>query len=128
MVEVHPSKIIETEQGNIVMEAPDTIRSTALANSIYSFILDDDDLEYLNQLTNDAERNAYIKKKSLKRGMTMFQLSVLAYVVKAPFHINDYFVEPILDLKSFLKFADLPTISKMGDAMKELGMIDPLSA
>lgn len=127
MVQIHPSKIIETAQGNIVMEAPDTIRSTALVNSIYSFILTDEDLDELNKLTNEQERNEYIQKKSLKRGMTMYQLSVLAYVTKAPFHLNDYFEEPILDLKSFLKFADMSIISKMGDAMRELGVIDPLS-
>lgn len=123
----HPSKIIETKDGNIVMEAPDTMRSTALANSIYTYILTDSDLDELNQLSDTAERDAFIKRKSLRKGMTMYQLSVLAFVSKAPWHLNDYITDPVLDLKSFLEYADMELIGKMGETMKELGSIDPLS-
>lgn len=127
MVQTHPQKIIETEQGNIVMESPDVLRSTALVNSIYSYILTDEDLEQLDAMTNAKERNAFIRKKSLKRGMTMYQLTALSYVVSAPFHLNDYTKDPILDIESFLKFASMELIADMAGVMKSLGQIDPLS-
>ncbi len=127
MVQTHPQKIIETEQGNIVMESPDVLRSSALVNSIYSYILTDEDLDVLNEMTDTRERDRFIRKKSLKRGMTMYQLTALSYVVSAPFHLNDYAKEPILDIESFLKFADMELIAKMAGVMKSLGQIDPLS-
>ena len=60
-------------------------------------------------------------------GFTTYQLTILSYVESAPFHLNDYAVEPIFDLKSFLNYVDSDLLKKMGDTMKELGQIDPLS-
>ena len=108
------------------MEKPDLLHTSALSNSIYTYILSDDDLLKLNTMTDTAERDKFIQLKTLKKGYTTLQLSVLAYVTKAPFHLNDYTVEPILDLKSFLEFADAKLISEMSEKIKELGMIDPL--
>lgn len=126
--EVHPKKIIETKKGKIVMEAPDMFRKSALSNSVYTYILNDDDLMKINDMKNDEERNRFIQLKSLKKGYTTTQLSVLSYVVSAPFHLNDYAVEPVLDLKSFLEFIDSETFSLMIEKMRELGTTDPLSA
>ena len=125
--EVHPKKIIETPKGKIVMEAPDMFRKSALSNSIYTYVLTDDDLLILNDMQNDEERNKYIQLKSLKKGFTTMQLTVLSFVTSAPFNLNDYSVEPVLDLKSFLEFIDEDTFSKMIEKMSEIGRIDPLS-
>lgn len=57
----------------------------------------------------------------------MYQMTALAYVKQAPWHLNDYAKEPVLDLASFLEYADMDLIRKMGNAMTELGTIDPLS-
>lgn len=127
MVQVHPTKIIETEKGKIVMSKPDMLRTSALSNSMYSYILTDDELLKLNKMESDQERNEFIKIKSLKMGFTTYQLSILAYIESAPFHLNDYSVEPVFDLKSFLAFVDADLLKKLGDTMKELGQIDPLS-
>ena len=125
--EVHPKKVIESKNGKIVMEKPDLSRTTAMANSIYTYILTDDDLLALNEMKDEKERNMFIKRKSLKKGFTSMQITMLAYVTSAPFHLNDYAVEPILDLRSFLEYADTDLIAKMSKAMDELGKIDPLS-
>ena len=124
--ETHPKKIIKTDKGNIVMEKPDLLHTSALSNSIYTYILSDDDLLKLNEMTETADRDRFIQLKTLKKGYTTLQLSILSYVTSAPFHLNDYSVEPVLDLKSFLEFADAKLIAQMSDAIKELGMIDPL--
>ena len=55
------------------------------------------------------------------------QLMALSYVTKAPFHLNDYATEPLLDLKSFLEYATPQLLNEMMTAIKELGAIDPLS-
>ena len=125
--EVHPKKIVKTEKGNIVMGMPDLLRTSALSNSIYSYILTDDDLMKLNEMTNEEERAKFVQMKTLKKGFTTMQLTLLSYVTSAPFHLNDYSVEPLLDLKSFLEFADAELMNSMSKAMKELGQIDPLS-
>lgn len=125
--EVHPTKIIETDDGKIVMQTPDMAHKSALSNSLYTYILTDDDLAELNTFDKDEDRAKFIKKKTLKKGYTMMQLTVLSFVTSAPFHLNDYMVEPILDLRSFLEFLDEKIFAKMLDAMKELGTIDPLS-
>ena len=127
MIQNHPKKIIETEDGKIVMSKPDMSRTSALSNSMYSYILSDEDLLKLNKMETDQERNEFIKIKSLKMGFTTYQLTILSYVESAPFHLNDYAVEPIFDLKSFLNYVDADLLKKMGDTMKELGQIDPLS-
>lgn len=124
--EIHPKKIIETKDGKIVIEKPDILRTSALSNSIYTYILSDDDLLKLNDMESADERNKFIQLKSLKKGFTTMQLTVLSYVTSAPFHLNDYNVEPLLDLKSFLEYADSELINEMGAKIKELGMIDPL--
>ena len=125
--DVHPKKIIKTEKGNIVMEMPDLMRSSALSNSIYTYVLTDADLLKINEMKTDDERNQYIKMQSLKKGYTVMELTMLAYVTSAPFHLNDYGTETLLDLKSFLEFADMDLLNKMMSAMKEIGVIDPLS-
>jgi len=125
--EVHPKKIVKTEKGNIVMEKPDLLRTSALSNSIYTYILTDDDLLKINEMENEDERAKFIQLKTLKKGFTTMQLTLLSYVTSAPFHLNDYSVEPLLDLKSFLEFADAELMNSMNNAMKELGQIDPLS-
>lgn len=125
----HPTQIIETADGNIVMSKPSVKRSSALSNSIYSIILTDDELLKCNKMETDKERNEFIQVKSLKKGFTTFQLTLLSYVESAPWHMNDYSVEPILDLKSFLDYVDdKPEImAKMKGAIEVLGKIDPLS-
>ena len=125
--EVHPKKIVKTEKGNIVMEAPDMWRGSALSNSIYSYILTDDDLLALNDMKTDEERDRFIKLRTLKKGYTTMQLTVLSYVTTAPFHLNDYKKEPILDLESFIESIDAKIFAEMVEKMKEIGMIDPLS-
>lgn len=125
--DTHPKKTVKTDKGNIVMERPDLLRSSALSNSIYTYVLTDDDLLKLNTMETDEERNQYIRIKSLKKGYTTMQLTLLSYVTSAPFHLNDYGVEPLLDLKSFLEFADMKLLTEMTETMKELGKIDPLS-
>ena len=125
--DVHPKKIVKTDKGNIVMETPDLLRTSALSNSVYTYILTDEDLSVINEMEDEKERSKYIKMKSLKKGFTMMQLSMLAYVTSAPFHLNNYYLEPLLDLKSFIDFADADMMSAMTKAMKELGQIDPLS-
>lgn len=125
--DIHPKKIVKTEKGNIVMETPDLLRTSALSNSIYTYILTDEDLSIVNEMEDEKERSKYIKMKSLRKGFTTMQLSMLAYVTSAPFHLNNYYLEPLLDLKSFIDFADADIMSAMTKAMKELGQIDPLS-
>lgn len=125
--EVHPKKIIETPKGNIVLEMPDLFRSTALSNSIYTYILSDEELLKLNDMQTDEERDQFIKLASLRKGYTSVQLTLLSYVTSAPFHLNDYAVEPLLDLKSFLEFADKDLLGEMMKKVQELGVIDPLS-
>lgn len=124
--EVHPKKIVKTDKGNIVLELPDLARTSALSNSIYTYILTEKDLLEINQITDEKEKDKFIKVRTLKKGFTTFQLSILAYVTSAPFHLNDYTVEPLLDLKSFLEFADTSLLNEMAEKVKELGMIDPL--
>ena len=126
-METHPTKVIQTEHGNIVMSKPDLLRTSALSNSIYSYILTDEELLAMNSMASDKERNDYMQVKVLKRGYTVMQLTMLAYVTSAPFHLNDYLKDPILDLESFLGFADMDLINRMSATMKELGTIDPLS-
>ena len=126
--EVHPKKIVKTEKGNIVMETPDMFRKSALSNSIYSYVLTEKDLLSLNEIANEKERNEFIHIRTLKKGFTMMQLTLLSYVTSAPFHLNDYREEPVFDLNSFIEFLDDKTMNDMINAMKELGTIDPLSA
>lgn len=125
--EVHPKKIIKTEKGNIVMEMPDFLRQTALSNSIYTYILTDEELLELNDIKDAEERDKYLKVRSLKKGYTSVQLTVLSYVTSAPFHLNDYSKDPVLDLKSFVDFVDKGIFTEMVQKMTELGSIDPLS-
>ena len=124
--EVHPKKIIKTEKGNIVMEAPDLARTSALSNSIYTYILTEDDLLKLNEIEDTKEKDRFIRIRTLKKGFTTFQLTALSYVTSAPFHLNDYTTEPLLDLKSFLEFADTDLMNQMAEKIKEIGLIDPL--
>lgn len=128
-MDTHPTKIIQTDDGNIVMSKPNVKRSTALTNSIYTYILTDEDLLKCNRMETDAERNEFIRIKSLKKGYTMYQLSILSFVESAPWHLNDYAIEPLIDLKAFMDYIDdkPELLRQMGDAMKEIGMIDPLS-
>ena len=125
--EVHPKKIIKTDKGNIVMEMPDFYRQTALSNSVYTYILTDEELLELNNISDADERDKYLKIRSMRKGYTSVQLTVLSYVTEAPFHLNDYSKDPILDLKSFLDFVDKGLFTEMVDKMTELGKIDPLS-
>ena len=125
--EVHPKKIIKTEKGNIVMEMPEFLRQTALSNSIYTYILTDEELLELNDIKDAEERDKYLKVRSLRKGYTSVQLTVLSYVTSAPFHLNDYSKDPILDLKSFVDFVDKEIFTEMVQKMTELGSIDPLS-
>lgn len=124
--DVHPKKIIETDDGKIVMERPDLLRTTALSNTITTYLLTDDELLSMNEMETSEERDRFMQLKMLKKGYTTLQYTALSYVTSAPFHLNDYRVEPILDIASFLEYADAELISKMADAMKGLGMIDPL--
>ncbi len=128
-METHPTLIIDTDDGNIVMSKPNVKRSTALTNSIYSYLLTDEELLKCNRMQSDNERDEFIKIKSLKKGYTMYQLSILSYVESAPWHLNDYAIEPLLDLKSFMDYIDdkPDLLKKMGETMKEIGQIDPLS-
>ena len=128
-METHPTLIINTDDGNIVMSKPNVKRSTALTNSIYSYLLTDEELLKCNRMQSDNERDEFIKIKSLKKGYTMYQLSILSYVESAPWHLNDYAIEPLLDLKSFMDYIDdkPDLLKKMGETMKEIGQIDPLS-
>ena len=125
--EVHPKKIVKTAKGNIVMEMPDLLRTTALSNSLYSYVLTDEEILKMNDMATDEERNKFMQLKTLKKGYTTMQLTLLSYVTSAPFHLNDYAVEPLLDLRAFLEFADTNIINDMSVALKELGKIDPLS-
>ena len=125
--DVHPVKIIETKNGNIVLEQPDLLRTSALSNSLYTYILSDEDILKMNAMGSDDERNQFLQLKTLKKGFTTMQLTLLAYVTSAPFHLNDYGTEPLLDLRSFIEFADVELINKMSICIKELGQIDPLS-
>jgi len=125
--EVHPKKIIKTEKGNIVLEKPDMFRTSAMSNSIYTYILTEEDLLKINKMESGEERDKYTQIQSLKKGYTLMQLMALSYVTKAPFHLNDYATEPLLDLKSFLEYATPQLLSEMMSAIKELGAIDPLS-
>lgn len=124
--EVHPKKIIKTDKGNIIMEMPDLLRTSALSNSIYSYILTEDELMKLNDMEDIQEREKFLKVRAMKKGYTTMQLTILSYVTSAPFHLNDYAVEPLLDLKSFLEFADTEIMNKMSQAFTEIGKIDPL--
>lgn len=124
-METHPTKIIQTEKGNIVLSMPDNARLSALSNSIFTYLMSDDDLKKMDELSAE-ERDAFIVLKCRKRGYTFTQLTLLAYVQSAPFHLNDYFTDPIMDLKSFLEIADSELIGKMSKAVEELGLIDPL--
>ena len=128
-METHPTLIIDTDDGNIVMSKPNVKRSTALTNSIYSYLLTDEELLKCNRMQSDNERDEFIKIKSLKKGYTMYQLSILSYVESAPWHLNDYAIEPLLDLKSFMDYIDdkPDLLKKMGETMKEIGQIFPLS-
>lgn len=127
MAETHPTQVIETESGNIVMSLPDIKRSTAMSNSIFTYLFTEDELIEYHNLEDDAKRKHFMQVVTLRRNMTATQLTLLACVQSAPFHLNDYSKEPILDLKSFLDFADNELIGKMATAIKELGMINPLS-
>ena len=109
------------------MEMPDLLRTTALSNSLYSYVLTDEEILKMNDMATDEERNKFMQLKTLKKGYTTMQLTLLSYVTSAPFHLNDYAVEPLLDLRAFLEFADTNIINDMSVALKELGKIDPLS-
>lgn len=126
--DMHPKKIIETKDGKIVMEMPDMYRQTALSNSMYSYILTDEELLQMNEITDVEERERFMKIRTLRKGYTTIQLTVLSYVTSAPFHLNDYRKEPILDLEAFLDYIDKDSFMQMVEKMKELGSIDPLSA
>lgn len=126
--EVHPKKIVKTPKGNIVLEAHDMFRTSALSNSMYTYIFTDEDLEKINAMETDKERNSFMKLKSMRKAYTVSQLTALSYITSAPFHLNDYSVEPLLDLKSFLEFIDQDMFNEILNKIKELGLVDPLSA
>lgn len=127
MTETHPTKVIETEKGNIVMSMPDLARSTAMSNSIFTYLFTDEDMERYMGMTDENEKKKLMEKCIAKRNATSMQLTLLSCVQSAPFHLNDYFIEPMLDLKSFLEFADADIMGKMANALKEIGLINPLS-
>ena len=126
--EVHPKKIVETDKGKIVLEMPDMYRQTALSNAMYTYMLTDDELLQMNEIADPEERERFMKVRSLKKGYTMIQLTVLSYITSAPFHLNDYRKEPMLDLESFLDFVDKDLFMKLFKKTTEIGTIDPLSA
>ena len=125
--EVHPKKIVKTDKGNIVLEEPDMFRKSALSNSMYTYIFTDEDLDKINEMKDDGERDRFMKFKSMRMAYTVSQLTSLSYITSAPFHLNNYEKEPILDLKSYLEFLDEDIFSEILAKIKELGLIDPLS-
>ena len=127
MAETHPTQIIETEQGNIVMSMPDTARATAFSNSVFTYLFTDEELLEYRELEDEAQKKKYMDIRTMKRNATAMQLTFLSCIQSAPFHLNDYSVEPILDLKSFLEFVNPDIMGKMANAVKDLGLVNPLS-
>lgn len=126
MTETHPVKIIETEAGNIVMSLPDNFRTTAMSNSVFTYLFTDEDLLEYQNIEDEEEKKRFMNIRMLRRNNTATQLTILCCIESAPFHLNDYAVNPILDLKSFLEFADADLLGKLSLAIRDIGSMNPL--
>ena len=90
-------------EGRIVMSPPDVLRITAMQNSLFSYLLTDEQIEAMEHM-DKFERTTYLQRIQLRKMSTVTLLSVLSCITEAPFHINGYCMDMELDVTSFLTF------------------------
>lgn len=90
-------------EGRIVMSTPDVLRITAMQNSLFSYLLTDEQIEAMERM-DKYERTTYLQRIQLRKMSTVTLLSILSCISEAPFHINDYCMDMELDVKSFLTY------------------------
>ena len=90
-------------EGRIYMSTPDVLRITAMQNTLFSYLLTDEQIEAMERM-DKFERTTYLQRIQLRKMSTVTLLSVLSCITEAPFHINDYCMDMELDVKSFLTY------------------------
>lgn len=114
--------------GKIIMSSPDVLRITAMQNSLFSYLLTDEQIAEMEKM-DEHERTIYLNRIRVRKFPTVTLLTVLSCITEAPFHLNDYTVCMELDVKAFTTYiADKRELyNRMMTELKNIEGSDPLS-
>lgn len=138
MIANHPEKTIDLREygieGSITVSAPTFRRRTALQNTVIPYTMTKEEKDKLDTIRDPALRKEYLdtlRMDTPAQFATIQAITVLAYVVNAPFHLSDCKSEMLLDVDSFFDFLDGANGDKIYSALiravDDLGVVDPLS-